>query len=218
VSRKKKKRFEDIETFNNVFDRSQILGNSGWWMDFYPNNRVLTLELGCGKGDLIVEMARRYPKRNFLGIDRKGDRIWKGAKVAVEEGLLNVSFLKARIEDLPDYFGRNIAEEIWITFPDPMPKRRQIKHRLLAPKFLEMYRELLVSGGFIHLKTDDLQLFRYTEGIVKETRAAIHFSELDLYNSSLPRQELGISTDFERRHLEDGKTIKYLCFGFSKKD
>lgn len=216
MPRKKIKRFNEIESFPNVFDRKIILEQPECWKNYFTNKSPITLELGCGKGDLSVALARRSPDRNFLGIDRKGDRIWKGAKAALEGQLTNIAFLKARIEDLPDYFDRKIAEEIWITFPDPLPKRRQVKHRLMAPAFLEIYRKLLLPGGRIHLKTDDLDLFDFASEVIRENRYRIYDHRVDLYSDPAVDPVLTICTDFEKRHLKVGKKIRYLCFGFDQ--
>jgi len=214
VTRKKKKRFAEIETFPNVFDRRAILGNREWWREFFTQDSSPILELGCGKGDLTLELGRRLPGRNFIGIDRRGDRIWKGAKAAIEEGLANVAFLKTRVEDLSDYFAPGSIGEIWLPYPDPLPKRRQIKHRLLAPSFLEIYRLLLIPGGLVRLKTDELNLLQYAREGVHRLHGVIHAMSLDLYAGQVTDPQLQISTDFEKRHIRAGKKIRYLCFGF----
>lgn len=182
--------------------------------EFYGNDRPLTIELCCGKGDLSLELARILPGRNILGVDRKGDRIWSGARRALDQGLANAAFLQSDIEILGALLDPDQAEEIWVTFPDPMPKRKQAKHRILNPSFLKIYRELLRPGGLIHLKTDAEDFLDSTlEGLKKEN-VEIMMLKQDIYAEPLADPLLEIKTAFERKHLEAGRKIHYLAFAF----
>lgn len=210
--RQKRKRFAEVRTFPNVFEPDQGL-KVGWERRYFENDNPITLELACGKGEYTLELARRLPRRNFVGIDIKGDRLWRGAKMALEEGLQNVLFLRMKIESLPGYFEKNTVQEIWLTFPDPFPKKRHTHKRLTAPSFLKLYLQMLAPGGVIHLKTDDPNLYEYTLNVLKSQQCPIHAATEDLYASRAADELTSIKTTYERRHLQDGKKIKYARFG-----
>ena len=144
-----------------------------WRTDFFPAPHLLTLEVGCGKGEYTVGLAQRHPNRNFLGLDIKGERIWRGSSRAAELGLTNVGFVRMRAEDLTAQFGLGELDEIWITFPDPRPRDRDIKRRLTSPRFLGLYEQLLTPGGLLHLKTDNAGLFDYTLEILSARPGAV---------------------------------------------
>ena len=208
---KKLQRFADLSTFPNTFQNPA--GMKGRWNQLYfKNNNPITLELACGKGEYTLELARRFPDRNFIGVDLKGARIWRGAKTALEEKLTNVAFLRIPIEKLAEHFATGEVEEIWIPFPDPFPRKGKAKKRLTSPRFLNIYREILKPGGLVHLKTDDKDLFLYTlETLNQEGLTVLKVIE-NLYNGKIYDDLLTIKTTYERKHLEGGKTIRYLKF------
>lgn len=216
--RKKLQKFAEIKTFPNVFESDAEYMKGRWGQDFFKNRHPITMELGCGKGEYTLELARRWPGRNFIGIDLKGDRLWRGAKTALEEGLKNVAFLRVHIRYISDYFAPGEISEIWMPFPDPFPKKRHAKHRLTSPQFLEIYRTLLGPDGRIHLKTDHPQLYEYTLETVEQEGGVIHEAIPDLYASGKNEDIREVKTTYERRHLEAGKTIKYVCFSVHASD
>ncbi|MFC6999994.1 tRNA (guanosine(46)-N7)-methyltransferase TrmB [Rufibacter roseus] len=181
-----------------------------WNSDFFQKEQPLVLEVGCGKGEYTIGMAQLYPHKNFIGIDIKGNRIWKGSSLAIEAGLTNVGFLRIFIEDLEKHFEENEVDEIWITFPDPRPRKRDIKRRLTSPRFLEMYERILKPGGKLHLKTDSHSLFEYSLEVLEERKAKNLLHTWDLYQSDLQEHTMGIYTTFEKTYLEQNVPIKYL--------
>ncbi len=183
-----------------------------WNREFFLRERPLVLEVGCGKGEYTVGMAAQYPEKNFLGVDIKGNRIWKGSSLALEEGLANVGFLRTFIENLDHHFGEKEVDEIWITFPDPQPRKRDIKRRLTSPRFLNMYQQIVKPGGKIHLKTDSDLLFDFTLETLEERNVKSVLFTKDLYQSDLQEHTMGIYTTFEKVYLEQGVPIKYLQF------
>jgi tRNA (guanine-N7-)-methyltransferase len=163
--KRKQERFKIIEERENVVERSKELYTSikGKWHErYFNNNNPITLELACGRGEYTVGLATLFPGRNYIGVDIKGERIWKGSTWAVEQSLKNVAFLRTQILLIENFFEENEADEIWITFPDPRPRKRDIKRRLTSPRYLEMYKKLLKPGGYIRLKTDNTSLYTYT--------------------------------------------------------
>lgn len=186
-----------------------------WQADFFGNPNPITLEMGCGKGEYTVGLAERYPDRNFLGLDIKGDRIWRGSTRAEALGLRNVGFLRTRAETLADHFAPGELDEIWITFPDPRPRDRDIKRRLTSPRFLALYRQVLRPGGLVHLKTDSDLLFDYTLELLQAQQAPNLVFTKDLYQTTdLLPHAYDIQTTFERKYRERGVPIKYLHFSF----
>src|SRR5690606_15178275 len=154
----------EIGTFANVLQLDAGKGMKGQWAaKHFGNDRPIVLELACGKGEYTVNLAKLFPALNFIGVDYKGNRIWRGAKTALEEGIPNVAFLRIQIETILDYFSEDEVSQIWITFPDPQPQKSREKKRLTHPSFLAKYREILNPGGIVHLKTDNDGLFAYTQ-------------------------------------------------------
>jgi tRNA (guanine-N7-)-methyltransferase len=216
------RRFRENETFQNVIQpsREQMTTDFEWkgkWASFFKNDNPITLELGCGKGEYTVALARKYPERNFIGIDIKGARFWRGAKTAIEEGLDNVAFLRTQIE-LVDYaFAKAEISEIWITFPDPQIKYKRTKHRMTNPKFLDKYRSILQPDGVIHLKTDSEYMHGYTLGLLEGMGEEILYAHHDIYaNTEAPDEVVGTQTFYEKQYLEVGKPITYMKFKLRK--
>jgi len=215
MPRKKLKRIAEISSFDNVFeDAPDWKGN--WSQTCFGNNRPITLELACGKGEYTLGLAQRFPDRNFIGVDRKGDRIWKGARIALEQNLKNVIFLRTDVEQIIDLFGEKEISEIWITFPDPYPRHVKASKRLTSPRLLNIYRNVLEPNGAIHLKTDDEDLFDYTLRVLETEGCIVNRVTHDLYKQPISDELLSLKTTYEKRHLEAGKTIRYLCFGFER--
>ncbi|MBC6989981.1 MULTISPECIES: tRNA (guanosine(46)-N7)-methyltransferase TrmB [Hymenobacter] len=188
-----------------------------WQEDFFHTSNPITLEMGCGKGEYTVGLAARYPERSFLGLDIKGDRIWKGSNRAEALGLQNVGFLRTRGQALLDHFGAGELSEIWITFPDPRPRLGDAKRRLTSPRFLDLYQQVLRPGGLVHLKTDDEPLFDYTLEVVNNRLGAnvlAHTKDLYATPELLPHAE-DIQTHYERRFRGEGIPIKYVQFTLS---
>jgi tRNA (guanine-N7-)-methyltransferase len=219
-SKNKLKRFKENETFPNMVqpERADILSNSfplkgKWAREFFKNENPIVLELGCGKGEYSVNLARKYPGKNFIGVDIKGARLWRGAKTALQEDLHNVGFLRTQIELLDLIFERNEVDEIWITFPDPQIKYKRTKHRLTNQQFLELYRRILVPDGIIHLKTDSEFMHGYTLGLLHGLGHTIEYSHHDVYgNEYSPPEVTSIQTYYEGQYLEEGKKITYIRF------
>jgi tRNA (guanine-N7-)-methyltransferase len=210
MGHKKLIRFAEIETFPNVLIYPQNM--QGQWSAFYKNNHPLTLELACGKGDYTVALARRYPERNFLGVDLKGNRIWRGAKTALDESIHNAAFLRTQIDKLDHYFAPGEIAEIWITFPDPFLRNSKAKKRLTHPKFLQLYQPLLAPGGTINLKTDSPELYEFTKEVIEAAGCTLIENIPDVYALSEIPPLLQIKTYYEGMHLEDGRTIRFLKF------
>ncbi|WP_420386864.1 tRNA (guanosine(46)-N7)-methyltransferase TrmB [Roseivirga sp.] len=218
MSRTKLKRFsENLDRFNVLEDNKPIYKNlkGNWNKDYFPKNQSITLELACGKAHYTTGLASVFPERNFVGVDVKGDRLWVGSTIAIEENLTNTAFLRAQIEHLDQFFDENEVSEIWITFPDPRPRKRDIKRRLTSPRFIDLYKSVMEPGGIVNFKTDNTMLFEYTLEVIGE-RADLELIDhtFDLYNSDLKLEHHGIQTDFERKFLEKGEQIKYLKFKF----
>jgi len=221
-SKNKLKRFKENETFTNVFQPSReevlnkTLGKEGQWAQFFGNNNPIVLELGCGKGEYTVGLAKRYPNKNFIGIDIKGARFWRGAKTALEETLPNVAFIRTQIELVEHLFFTHEVAEIWITFPDPQIKYKRTKHRLTNPVFLDRYKQILSPKGCVHLKTDSEYMHGYTLGLLQGMGLPIAYANHDVYkNEGSPEEVLGIQTFYENQYLAVGKPITYLRFSFS---
>jgi len=183
-----------------------------WKSEVFKNNNPLVVELGCGKGEYSVGLAKKYPEKNFLGIDVKGARMWKGASDAVNDGMSNVAFLRTRIEFIEYCFANNEVDEIWITFPDPQIKKKRAKNRLTHPVFLERYSNILQDNGLIHLKTDSQFLHGYTLGIIEGHQHHLEDAEHDIYNAVLQRDNMEIKTHYEQLFLEKNMPITYLRF------
>lgn len=188
-----------------------------WASEFFKNNRPIILELGCGKGEYTNELARAYPESNFIGIDIKGARMWRGAKTALEENINNAAFLRTRIEWLGSFFAKDEISQIWITFPDPQLKERRAKKRLTGTFFLNTYKEILKPGGKVHLKTDSWELYDYTRKILGYNSSEIIEDYSDVYSLENIEPILTVKTHYEKIFLKEGKKITYLQFGLDKK-
>ncbi len=218
--RTKTERYEDILSLPNVTDlhhyrigdHASVRGN---WSKLFGNDRPITLELACGKGDYCLGLGARYPDRNFLGLDIKGDRLWKGAVQALEEGLGNVRFMRTRIDHITNYFAPGEISEIWITFPDPYPKKSKKRKRLTHPVFLRRYASILKPDGLIHLKTDSDEFFDFTLRVTEILGLPVKQQIPDLYRLENIPGNLDIQTYYEKQHLSGGRTIKYIAFGLN---
>ncbi|MDR3696913.1 tRNA (guanosine(46)-N7)-methyltransferase TrmB [Mucilaginibacter sp.] len=215
MGKDKLRRFAEVNTFSNVLQLDAGKPFKGQWSTaHFKNNNPVVLELACGKGEYTVNLARLFPEKNFIGIDYKGNRIWRGAKTALEDGVPNVAFLRIQIETILDYFGEGEVDEIWITFPDPQPQVSREKKRLTSPRFLNKYKPLLKPGGFINLKTDNDGLHAYTAEKITETGMILHVRTEDLYHSDFADEVLSIKTYYEKKYLKHDKNINYLKFSF----
>ncbi|MEH6408059.1 MAG: tRNA (guanosine(46)-N7)-methyltransferase TrmB [Leeuwenhoekiella sp.] len=219
-SKNKLKRFRENETFANVLQpsREELLNGDfkypgSWGLEFFKNNKPIVLELGCGKGEYTVALARENPDKNFIGIDIKGARFWRGAKTAIEEGLTNVAFVRMQIE-LVDYaFADQEVSEIWITFPDPQIKFQRTKHRMTNSDFLKKYKKILKPHGVMHLKTDSEFMHGYTLGLLHGEGHEVLYAHHDVYNNIYsPKEVTGIQTFYENQYLEEDKKITYIKF------
>jgi tRNA (guanine-N7-)-methyltransferase len=191
----------------------ELKGN--WAATHFKNNNPIVLELACGKGEYSVNLAKLYPEKNFIGIDYKGNRIWRGARTAVDENIPNVAFLRIQIEKLLEFFGPDEIDEIWITFPDPQPQDSREKKRLTFPGFLNKYKQILKPGGKINLKTDNDALYLYTVEKVKELGLVAHKYTDHLYDSEYADEVLRIKTHYEQIYLKLDQNINYIQFSFS---
>ena len=215
MGKDKLRRFAEIETFANVYQLEEgkpLKGN--WAKEHFKNDNPVVLELACGKGEYTVNLAQLFPDKNFIGVDYKGNRIWRGAKTGIEEGINNVAFLRIQIENLLDYFGDGEIDEIWITFPDPQPQDSREKKRLTFPAFLNRYKQTLKQGGKVNLKTDNDPLYAYTCEKVEELGLKIHKNTDHLYTSEFADEVLSIKTYYEKKYLLHDKNINYIQFSF----
>jgi tRNA (guanine-N7-)-methyltransferase len=226
MSKDKLKRYAEILKFPNVIRPSfeeikQGLSIKGNWNNFFFDNaNPIVVELGCGGGEYTVGLARLFPCKNFIGVDIKGARIWKGAKTALEEKLINVGFLRTRIEFIENAFANNEVDEIWITFPDPQPKKSKAGQRLTSSEYLNRYKNILKSGGIIHLKTDNTDLHNYSQKVIFENNHSHLVSTCDLHalleDESHPLKQdekiLSIPTFYEQKFRKEGAKICYLRF------
>ncbi len=219
-SKNKLKRFGENETFLNVFQptREEVVSNlfalkGKWNQDFFKNNNPIVLELGCGKGEYSVGLAKLFPNKNFIGIDIKGARFWRGAKTAIEENMPNVAFVRTQIELIDYLFTTNEVDEIWITFPDPQIKYKRTKHRMTNTSFLELYRKILKPDGIINLKTDSEFMHGYTLGLLHGEGHEVLYANHDVYkNEGAPPEVTNIQTFYENQYLEISKAITFVRF------
>lgn len=216
MGKDKLRKFAEIDTFANVYQLhlGKIMKGK-WAANHFKNNQPIVLELACGKGEYAVNLAKLFPEKNFIGVDLKGNRIWRGARTGVDENLTNLAFLRIQIEDLLEYFGAQEIDEIWITFADPQPQLSREKKRLTFPGFLEKYRILLKQGGKINLKTDNDGLYTYTCEKAEELKMVVHKNTNHLYQSEWVDEVLSIKTHYERIYLKRDKSINYIQFSFS---
>jgi len=196
--------------FENVFQHSTEM--KGKWKEHFKNDQSITLELACGKGEYSVGQGRLYNNRNFIGIDIKGNRIWRGAKTALDENLSNVAFLRAEIDKLPEYFEKDEAAEIWITFPDPQLRLSKARKRLTHPKFLRLYQQILQKGGLVHLKTDSPDLYNFTKIVINLYNLEVLVDYDNLYQQQNLAPELFIKTHYESLDIAQSNRIHYLQF------
>ena len=203
-------RFNEIKTFKNVLEKPTDI--KGKWCHHFNNNNPITLELACGKGEYTVGLARMYNNRNFIGVDIKGNRIWKGAKTALADNLDNVAFLRTGIDKIADYFNKGEVEEIWITFPDPQLRNSKHKKRLTHPRFLRLYQSIMKEGGIINLKTDSPDLYEFTKTVINLYNLEV-LSDLDnVYAVNNIAEELYIKTHYEQLDIAQSNRIHYLSF------
>ena len=217
--KRKLERFKQIEDYSNVIEPSKEIYHyvrGKWNQDFFKNENPITIELACGRGEYTTGLAKLFPNNNYIGVDIKGERIWKGSSHAVEANLGNVGFLRTMILLVENFFEEKEVSEIWITFPDPRPRKRDIKRRLTSPRFLAIYKRLLKTGGYVRLKTDNTGLYEYS---LEELKARKDIHDLkytdDVYNSDLRPECFDIKTKFEQEFASKGEKIKYLRFQFA---
>lgn len=214
MGKDKLKRFAEITTFENVIELEdgKIL-QSHWAPSHFKNNNPVILELGCGKGEYTVNLARLFPDINFIGIDYKGNRIWRGAKTALEENISNVAFLRTQIELIDHAFGKNEVDEIWITFPDPQIKYKRTKHRMTNSEFLKRYKKILKPEGVVNLKTDSEFMHGYTLGLLHGEGHEVLYANHNVYKQEgSPDEVTSIQTFYESQYLEKNKPITYIRF------
>lgn len=216
--RRKLERFAQNKLSRNVLEDGKEIFETikGKWHEFFGNDQPLVVELGCGRGEYTIGLAQNEPHKNYIGVDIKGDRIWKGSTQAMEFGLDHVAFLRTQIVLLDKFFEEGEISEIWITFPDPRPKDRDIKRRLTSPRFLKMYKQLLTTDGWVRFKTDNTPLFDYTlELFENDVKVKDLEYTHDLYNSPLLEEHYGVKTKYEKIFTEKGEDIKYMKFRFA---
>jgi tRNA (guanine-N7-)-methyltransferase len=219
-SKNKLKRFKENETFQNVFQpsREELMHGEfrlkGKWREsYFKNDNPLVLELGCGKGEYTVGLSKRYPNKNFIGIDIKGARFWRGAKTSLEENITNSAFLRMQIELIEFAFEKNEVDEIWITFPDPQIKYKRTKHRLTNSEFLDRYKKVLKPEGIVHLKTDSEFMHGYTLGLLHGLNYEVIYANHNVYKlEGSPEEVTSIQTFYEQQYLDQDKPITYIRF------
>ena len=218
MAKRKLQKYAELASFKNVIQPGWEELENGfylkgkWAKGYFNNEHPVILELGCGKGEYTVNLAKQFPLKNFIGIDKKGARLWKGSGQALDTGLQNAVFIRANAESLPLLFGKGELSEIWLTFPDPQPKRKQEKKRLTNPSFLKLYKQVLKKYGIIHLKTDNIPLFDYTLEKIKEEGYHLIDFKRDLYSAPPEWAVSAIKTHYELRFLDKGSKIAYLKF------
>ncbi|MBI4645298.1 MAG: tRNA (guanosine(46)-N7)-methyltransferase TrmB [Bacteroidia bacterium] len=219
MGKNKLQRFAEMAAFDNVFQprfdeiyEKSFRFRGKWNSEYFRKLNPIVLELGCGKGEYTVNLAKRFPEKNYIGVDIKGARIWKGAKYALENKIQNVAFIRTKIEFINSFFANDEISEIWLTFPDPQEKKKRAEKRLTSPRFLNYYRQLLHDNGVIHLKTDNTVLFQYTLALIRENNLEIIAATDNLYNTGFADNILSIKTFYEEQFLKQGKNIAYICF------
>ena len=213
----KLQKFKENKENSNVIEQGKPLYDtiSGQWSTFFKNDHELVLELACGRGEYTLALAEKFSDRNYVGVDLKGERIWKGSQQAIQMGFEHVAFLRTHINNIPELFAENEVSEIWLTFPDPRPKDRDEKHRLSNASFLKMYQRILKPKGWFKFKTDNTDLFNYTLEVLAEFDITDHVFTHDLYQSDLLEEHHGIKTKYEKIWTEKGETVKYMKFRFN---
>ncbi|MBL7857622.1 MAG: tRNA (guanosine(46)-N7)-methyltransferase TrmB [Cyclobacteriaceae bacterium] len=214
--KRKQERFKIIEERANVIEPTKPLYASikgNWRRDYFKNDHPITLELACGRGEYTVGLAALFPERNFIGVDIKGERIWKGSSLAFEQGLSNVAFLRTQILLIDNFFAPGEIDEVWLTFPDPRPRKRDVKRRLTSARYMEIYKRLAKPGSYVRLKTDNTMLFDFT---LEEIQARTDIDDFkhtrDIYQSEMRSECFDIRTRYEQEFAAKGETIKYLRF------
>ncbi|MBK7134252.1 MAG: tRNA (guanosine(46)-N7)-methyltransferase TrmB [Bacteroidales bacterium] len=223
MGKNKLARWNELDSFDNVIqpEIGEVAGKDHpikgkWNKELFKNSNPVVLELGCGKGEYTVGLATRFPGKNYIGVDIKGARMWRGAKTSNENKLGNVAFLRTRIEFITSFFTTDEVDEIWVTFPDPHPGGKNSNKRLISPWFLNLYRQFLKDKGIVHLKTDNKELYAYTKSVVEYNEQEILFSTNDLYSEELPDDILSIRTHYENIFLKAGLKINYITFRLDK--
>lgn len=221
MAKNKQKKFREVDSFDNCFflsfeeSRENGLSLKGkWHTQFFRNNNPIVLELGCGKGEYTVGLAKRFPDKNFIGVDIKGNRIWTGAKIAIDEKMNNVAFVRTRIDFIEACFATNEVSEIWITFPDPQPQKTRVRKRLTNMMFINRYRNIMVKGGIINLKTDSEPFYDFSREVIQENKLIELDATNDLYADPTLRDEVltNIKTYYEKLFSEKGFKICYLKY------
>lgn len=214
MGQKKLQRFAEIKTFQNVLEYPKDI--KGQWKEFFHNSNPIVLELACGKGEYAVGLGRLHPGKNFIGIDIKGNRIWVGAKKALQENLSNVAFIRSQIEKVTDYFAQGEVSEIWITFPDPQLRVSRAKKRLTHPRFLRLYKAIMSENGLIHLKTDSPDLYNFTKQVINLFRLDLLEDYEDVYSEPIINEDLKIKTYYEQLDIARSSRVHYLRFALNK--
>ena len=218
MGKNKLERFAENETFENLFQHTDYRLREGeifplkgrWCSDYFKNGNPITVELGCGKGEYTLGLAERFPDRNFIGIDRKGARLWRGCKNATVNGQKNAAFIRTKIEDLHYFFAEGEVSEIWVTFPDPQPKKP--RKRLVSPHFIDIYRPIMKPGCVIHLKTDSRLLYEFLLETIKEENWTLIDCTEDIYNANCDNLLKEIQTFYEKKWLEENSIISHISF------
>jgi len=224
--RNKLLKFSELLTFSNVYENydpsnallvagqeKQVEMANKWHKEHFKNNNAITVELACGRGEYSLALAERYPERNFIGVDIKGARIWKGAQIAIAKDLDNVAFLRTKIEFCHLFFGENEIDEIWITFPDPFLKKGKYNRRLTSPNYLDCYRKFLKKDGLVHLKTDSDVMYNHTKEVIEEFKLKTNLDTYDVYGDDpMLHPDLDVKTYYENANISNAESIKYLQF------
>ena len=219
MSKNKLKKFAENATFPHFFQplQTEVMEKGfelkgKWRNDFFKNNNPLVLELACGRGEYTVGLATKYRDKNFIGVDKKGARMWKGGKESLNAQLPNVAFLRTQIGLIKYFFEKNEVDEIWITFPDPQPARSQVNKRLTSPLFLDFYKHILKPNGLVHLKTDSESLYEYTLEVIENLQYEVVEKNIDIHATEHTDDDLSIQTYYETMWRKEGGTIKYIRF------
>lgn len=214
MGKDKLRKYSEFEAMPNTFGKDQTHLRGQWAKKVFNNNRPITLELACGKGEYTLGLAALHPQSNYIGIDIKGNRMWKGAGLAIEQGLSQVAFLRAQIDHITEYFEPGEISEIWILFPDPQPGKKRAKKRLIHERFIKRYQELMPKGGRVHLKTDSELLYYYALEVAQDMQIKVEQSCSDVYALNPVPQALQIQTFYEKKWLKQGLKIKYVVLSW----
>lgn len=215
MGQKKLKRFGEIKTFSNVLEYPENI--TGKWKQHFKNDHPIILELACGKGEYAVGLAQLKRENNYIGVDIKGNRIWVGAKFALENNLTNVAFLRTQIHQVNSYFEKDEVKEIWITFPDPQLRISKANKRLTHPRYLRLYHQFLMPGGSIHLKTDSPDLYNFTKTVIELYSLNLIIDKQNIHDENNIAPELLIKTHYEKLDIAKSNSIFYLCFSLPEK-